>query len=290
MSISDDFFVGMVSLQTVILDYNSFNACFFSTTAAGSGRMVEYETGAFRFLLPASGGVITFFRACSWIKGAPKSILPLKLEEISDFNSGMFSYAVPAPLCKYFLQDLQLTKLASRVRDPFDQEACLCRHKDQEQSYFTNDTPNDIRTMPGIIMMSSSMTQRTKRKFVFLKPARTAETLFKHVSLGHLPIQYGGISVDYYNVVKEEDGGWIFFLGGNNSSGTMKYQGSNSSDGGNTGDGVKITGGVIGSGDGIGAEVEPLEPRFEFDDQEWVEMGLFLFELMEQRVADIDGL
>nr|GEW89249.1 hypothetical protein [Tanacetum cinerariifolium] len=33
--------------------------------------------------------------------------------------------------------------------------------------------------------------------------------------------------------------------GGYNSSGTKKYRGSNSSDGGNTGDGVKITGGVI---------------------------------------------
>nr|GEV69285.1 hypothetical protein [Tanacetum cinerariifolium] len=51
--------------------------------------------------------------------------------------------------------------------------------------------------------------------------------------------------------VEEEDGGWICFLGGNNSLGTKKYRGSNSSDGGNTGDGVKITGGVIGSGDGI---------------------------------------
>ncbi|GJV46563.1 hypothetical protein Tco_1431099 [Tanacetum coccineum] len=46
-------------------------------------------------------------------------------------------------------------------------------------------------------------------------------------------------------VVEEEDGGWICFLGGNNSSGTKKYQGSNSSDGGNTGDGVKIASGVI---------------------------------------------
>ncbi|GJY83383.1 hypothetical protein Tco_0496759 [Tanacetum coccineum] len=50
------------------------------------------------------------------------------------------------------------------------------------------------------------------------------------------------------NVVEEEDGGWVCFLGGNNSSGTKKYQGSNSGDGGNTEDGVKIAGGVIGSG------------------------------------------
>ncbi|GJR14442.1 hypothetical protein Tco_0797094 [Tanacetum coccineum] len=50
------------------------------------------------------------------------------------------------------------------------------------------------------------------------------------------------------NVVEEEDGERIRFLGGNNSSGIKKYQGSNSSDGGNTRDGVKIAGGVIGSG------------------------------------------
>nr|GEX39008.1 zinc finger, CCHC-type, retrotransposon Gag domain protein [Tanacetum cinerariifolium] len=54
------------------------------------------------------------------------------------------------------------------------------------------------------------------------------------------------------NVVEEEDGGWICFLGGSNSSGTKKYWGSNSGDGGNTGDGVKITGGVIRFGGGIG--------------------------------------
>ncbi|GJZ83966.1 hypothetical protein Tco_0649139 [Tanacetum coccineum] len=46
-------------------------------------------------------------------------------------------------------------------------------------------------------------------------------------------------------VVEEEDGEWIRFLGGNSSSGTKKYQGSNSNDGGNTGDGVKIAGEVI---------------------------------------------
>nr|GEV63620.1 retrovirus-related Pol polyprotein from transposon TNT 1-94 [Tanacetum cinerariifolium] len=41
-------------------------------------------------------------------------------------------------------------------------------------------------------------------------------------------------------------------LGGNNSLGIKKCRGSNSSDGDNTRDGVKIIGGVIGSGDGIG--------------------------------------
>ncbi|GKF73840.1 hypothetical protein Tco_0220172, partial [Tanacetum coccineum] len=49
----------------------------------------------------------------------------------------------------------------------------------------------------------------------------------------------------------EEDEEQIRFLGGNSSSGTKKYRGSNSSDGGNIGDGVKIVGGVIGSNDEI---------------------------------------
>ncbi|GJS94288.1 hypothetical protein Tco_0801256 [Tanacetum coccineum] len=57
-----------------------------------------------------------------------------------------------------------------------------------------------------------------------------------------------------YNVVEEEDGEWICFLGGNSSSGTKKYRGSNSNEGGNTGDRVKIAGEVIRSGDEIGAK------------------------------------
>ncbi|GJW88154.1 putative gypsy type transposase [Tanacetum coccineum] len=55
--------------------------------------------------------------------------------------------------------------------------------------------------------------------------------------------------------LEEEDGGRICFLGGNNSLGTKKYRGSNSSDGGNTRDEVKIAGGVIGSGGGIGGSL-----------------------------------
>ncbi|GKA83257.1 hypothetical protein Tco_0804852, partial [Tanacetum coccineum] len=50
---------------------------------------------------------------------------------------------------------------------------------------------------------------------------------------------------------KEKDEEKICFLGGNSSSGTKKYQGLNSNDGSNTGDGVKIAGEVIGSGDEI---------------------------------------
>ncbi|GKE87605.1 hypothetical protein Tco_1565080, partial [Tanacetum coccineum] len=41
-----------------------------------------------------------------------------------------------------------------------------------------------------------------------------------------------------------------------------KYRGLNSSDGGNTGDGVKIVGGVIGSGD----EIEFSEELKEFNE------------------------
>ncbi|GKD03701.1 hypothetical protein Tco_1178675, partial [Tanacetum coccineum] len=53
------------------------------------------------------------------------------------------------------------------------------------------------------------------------------------------------------NVVEEEDGEQIRFLGGNSFSEIKKYRGSNSSDGGNIEDGVKIAGEVIGSGDEI---------------------------------------
>ncbi|KAJ0561763.1 putative CRAL-TRIO lipid binding domain superfamily [Helianthus annuus] len=41
------------------------------------------------------------------------------------------------------------------------------------------------------------MTQRTKSKFVFASPTKTVETLFKYVGPEHVPIQYGGLSVDY---------------------------------------------------------------------------------------------
>ncbi|KAI3743272.1 hypothetical protein L1987_60978 [Smallanthus sonchifolius] len=46
-------------------------------------------------------------------------------------------------------------------------------------------------------MISPFMTQRTKSKFVFASTARTPETLFKYVNPEHVPIQYGGLSVDY---------------------------------------------------------------------------------------------
>ncbi|GJU10098.1 hypothetical protein Tco_1132494 [Tanacetum coccineum] len=62
------------------------------------------------------------------------------------------------------------------------------------------------------------------------------------------------------NVVEEEDEEHICFLGGNSSSGIKKYRGLNSSDGGITGDGVKIAGGVIGSSDEIGFDLVLYNP------------------------------
>ncbi|XWS21945.1 hypothetical protein CRYUN_Cryun30bG0100200 [Craigia yunnanensis] len=46
-------------------------------------------------------------------------------------------------------------------------------------------------------MISPFMTQRTKSKFVFAGPAKSAETLFKYIPPEQVPIQYGGLSVDY---------------------------------------------------------------------------------------------
>ncbi|XVF73997.1 hypothetical protein PTKIN_Ptkin13bG0026400 [Pterospermum kingtungense] len=46
-------------------------------------------------------------------------------------------------------------------------------------------------------MISPFMTQRTKSKFVFARPAKSAETLFKYIPPEQVPIQYGGLSVDY---------------------------------------------------------------------------------------------
>ncbi|GJW77773.1 putative reverse transcriptase domain-containing protein [Tanacetum coccineum] len=66
---------------------------------------------------------------------------------------------------------------------------------------------------------------------------------------------------DLYKCKLRRDEEQIRFLGGNSSSGTKKYRGSNSNDGGNTGDGVKIAGGVIGSGDKIEAQIDAQKPE-----------------------------
>ncbi|XP_018833619.1 patellin-3 [Juglans regia] len=46
-------------------------------------------------------------------------------------------------------------------------------------------------------MISPFLTQRTKSKFVFAGPSKTAETLFKYISPEQVPVHYGGLSVDY---------------------------------------------------------------------------------------------
>ncbi|KAG8378489.1 hypothetical protein BUALT_Bualt08G0142400 [Buddleja alternifolia] len=46
-------------------------------------------------------------------------------------------------------------------------------------------------------MISPFLTQRTKSKFVFAGPTKTAETLFKYITPEQVPTQYGGLSVDF---------------------------------------------------------------------------------------------
>ncbi|GJZ98879.1 hypothetical protein Tco_0671332, partial [Tanacetum coccineum] len=67
------------------------------------------------------------------------------------------------------------------------------------------------------------------------------------------------------NVVEEEDGEQIRFLGGNSFSGIKKYRGSNSSDGGNIGDGVKIVSEVLGLVMKIGDLFGVTTPKGYFD-------------------------
>ncbi|MBA0721215.1 hypothetical protein Golax_008779 [Gossypium laxum] len=43
-------------------------------------------------------------------------------------------------------------------------------------------------------MISPFLTQRTKSKFVFASPAKSAETLFKYIAPEQVPVQYGGLS------------------------------------------------------------------------------------------------
>ncbi|KAI4332143.1 hypothetical protein L6164_017076 [Bauhinia variegata] len=46
-------------------------------------------------------------------------------------------------------------------------------------------------------MISPFLTQRTKSKFFFAGPSKSAEALFKYISPEQVPVQYGGLSVDY---------------------------------------------------------------------------------------------
>ncbi|KAL8477259.1 hypothetical protein ACS0TY_029520 [Phlomoides rotata] len=43
-------------------------------------------------------------------------------------------------------------------------------------------------------MISPFLTQRTKSKFVFAGPTKTAETLLRYIAPEQVPIQYGGLS------------------------------------------------------------------------------------------------
>ncbi|EXB62501.1 hypothetical protein L484_008304 [Morus notabilis] len=43
-------------------------------------------------------------------------------------------------------------------------------------------------------MISPFLTQRTKSKFVFAGPSKSAETLFRYIAPEHVPVQYGGLS------------------------------------------------------------------------------------------------
>lgn len=45
-------------------------------------------------------------------------------------------------------------------------------------------------------VMSPFFTQRTKSKFVFAGPSKSAETLFRYIAPEHVPVQYGGLSKD----------------------------------------------------------------------------------------------
>ncbi|GJW04648.1 ribonuclease H-like domain-containing protein [Tanacetum coccineum] len=116
-------------------------------------------------------------------------------------------------------------------------------------------TPNSARSY---VMQGASFTQGTISTIPFvssISPEGFLPPILLLVVIIATIVVTACFRDELDNVVEEEDGGWICFLGGNNSSRTKKYQGSNSSDGGNTGDGVKIAGGEIGSGGGIGGSL-----------------------------------
>ncbi|XP_022155230.1 patellin-3-like, partial [Momordica charantia] len=54
-------------------------------------------------------------------------------------------------------------------------------------------------------MISPFFTQRTKSKFVFAGPSKTAETLFKYVAPEQVPVQYGGLSREGEQEFSTED-------------------------------------------------------------------------------------
>eukprot|EP00252_Welwitschia_mirabilis_P001965 TRINITY_DN11931_c0_g1_i1.p1 TRINITY_DN11931_c0_g1~~TRINITY_DN11931_c0_g1_i1.p1 ORF type:complete len:627 (+),score=124.50 TRINITY_DN11931_c0_g1_i1:359-2239(+) len=56
-------------------------------------------------------------------------------------------------------------------------------------------------------MISPFLTQRTKSKFVYARPARVTETLFKYIAPEHVPIHYGGLSRENDTVFSPAEGG-----------------------------------------------------------------------------------
>ncbi|XP_014494493.1 patellin-3 [Vigna radiata var. radiata] len=46
-------------------------------------------------------------------------------------------------------------------------------------------------------MISPFLTPRTKSKFIFAGPSKSPDTLFKYISPEQVPVQYGGLSVDF---------------------------------------------------------------------------------------------
>ncbi|GJW17818.1 hypothetical protein Tco_0025254 [Tanacetum coccineum] len=81
---------------------------------------------------------------------------------------------------------------------------------------------------------------------------RMASKIGKFCSNAKASYPFDNASLKFDNIWGRVGGTKIRFLGGNSSSGTKKYRGSNSNDGSNTGDGVKIASEVVGSGDKIG--------------------------------------
>ncbi|GKB32677.1 DNA mismatch repair protein MSH6, partial [Tanacetum coccineum] len=58
---------------------------------------------------------------------------PTVIDDVGSSNAQIKGLAAFHPEANIFLQSPRLTESSSRIRDPFDQEACLCQHKDKVQ-------------------------------------------------------------------------------------------------------------------------------------------------------------
>lgn len=56
-------------------------------------------------------------------------------------------------------------------------------------------------------LLSPFLTQRTKSKFVFVRPSKVTETLLKYISVEEIPVQYGGLKREKDTEFSIEDGG-----------------------------------------------------------------------------------